>query len=100
MRIYPFGCKDNKFISKYTIKGIKYFDFVQIIPFRLYSQESSKRLCGLHCWQKAGLTIRGVADMTGLSKTIICNTESGHSNITIDSLNTLAAAYGLSVRIE
>jgi len=50
--------------------------------------------------EKAGLTIRSVADMTGLSKTIICNTESGHSNITIDSLNTLAAAYGLSVRIE
>lgn len=26
--------------------------------------------------EKAGLTIRSVADMTGLSKTIICNTES------------------------
>ncbi len=35
-------------LSKLHHKGIKFFDFNLIIPFRLYSQESDKRLDGLH----------------------------------------------------
>ena len=48
--------------------------------------------------EKHGLSIRDVEERTGISKNIICRTEAGRSNTTIDTISILADCYGLMMR--
>ena len=43
------------------------------------------------------LSIRDVEERTGISKNIICRTEAGRSNTTIDTIAVLADCYGLRI---
>ena len=49
--------------------------------------------------EEAGMSIRAVAEATGIDKSIICRTEAGRANTTMDTLNTLADCYGYRLEL-
>lgn len=49
--------------------------------------------------EEAGMSIRAVAEATGIDKGIISRTEAGRANTTIDTINLLADCYGYRLEL-